>query len=184
MIHGLPISRPRAGAGGVREGRLGPVDAIRGACPPEIEYATTHADSLLFASAISLIVALLIEELAACDGALYLVVLPVIVAGVIANNRRVAWVALAWAFASLLPHHPVDPPQAPADARRAALSAADRRIRRRWFEIRVRRICTGAARCLGARFRRGFVDPLAGHGEFQPRLQHRGKPAARHRLRP
>ena len=68
--------------------------------PGEIPYATTHADSLLFACAISLIVALVVEGPGRARRTVYLFVLPLLLAGMIANNRRVAWVALAWAVAS------------------------------------------------------------------------------------
>ena len=68
--------------------------------PAEIPYATTHADSLLFASALSLIVASMVEEPGRARRTVYLFVLPLLLAGTIANNRRVAWVALAWALAS------------------------------------------------------------------------------------
>ena len=68
--------------------------------PAEVPYATTHADSLLFASALSLIVASVVEEPGRARRTVYLFVLPLLLAGTIANNRRVAWVALAWAVAS------------------------------------------------------------------------------------
>jgi hypothetical protein len=70
------------------------------AAPSGTPYATTHADSLLFASAISLIIALAMDRDAPGRRMALLGALPLIVAGTIANNRRVAWVAVAWAAAS------------------------------------------------------------------------------------
>lgn len=61
------------------------------------DYATTHADSILFACAISLIVALAVEEPRRRRRTLYLLALPVILGGMVANNRRLVWVAVAWA---------------------------------------------------------------------------------------
>jgi O-antigen ligase/polysaccharide polymerase Wzy-like membrane protein len=63
-------------------------------------YATTHADSILFACSISVIVALRVEERGRRRAALYLFALPLILAGVMVNNRRLAWVAIAWVIAT------------------------------------------------------------------------------------
>ncbi len=66
----------------------------------EIPYATTHADSILFACAICFIVALCLEKQARGRRALLLFVLSLLLAGMIANNRRLVWVGVAWPLAT------------------------------------------------------------------------------------
>ena len=63
-------------------------------------YATTHADTILFSCAITLIIAVRLEEPGRARGSLYWVALPLIIGGMWANNRRLAWVAVAWAVAT------------------------------------------------------------------------------------
>lgn len=60
-----------------------------------LEYATTHPDSILFAGAVCLVVALLVERFDKRRLLLALVVLPILVAGMVANTRRIVWVDLA-----------------------------------------------------------------------------------------
>ncbi len=60
-----------------------------------LEYATTHPDSMLFAGAVCLMVALLFERFDRKRITLALIVLPLLIAGMIANTRRIVWVELA-----------------------------------------------------------------------------------------
>lgn len=62
---------------------------------PSLPYATTHADSMLFAVAFCLVVALLIHRHGGKRLFLIAVVLPLLIAGMVANGRRLAWVELA-----------------------------------------------------------------------------------------
>jgi O-Antigen ligase len=61
------------------------------------DYVTTHADSMLFAGAFCLVVAFMMEG----AGLRYALVLLLLVAGMIANHRRVVWVELAAGLALL-----------------------------------------------------------------------------------
>ena len=65
--------------------------------PPgkELLYATTHPDSMLFAGAACTLVALYLEHRDRRHKLVALLVLPLIVAGMIANSRRIVWVELA-----------------------------------------------------------------------------------------
>ncbi len=67
----------------------------------ELEYATTHPDSMLFAGAFCLVVALLIERFDKKRLALAAVILPLLFAGMIANTRRIVWVELVVALVAL-----------------------------------------------------------------------------------
>jgi hypothetical protein len=58
----------------------------------EMEYATSHGDSLLFACAIIVLVGPLIHRPQARQLRWVLLTLPLIVAGLFANDRRIAWV--------------------------------------------------------------------------------------------
>lgn len=60
-----------------------------------LDYVTTHADSMLFAGAFCLVVALLLQRLDGRRALLGAVVLPLLVAGMVANHRRTVWVELA-----------------------------------------------------------------------------------------
>jgi hypothetical protein len=62
---------------------------------PTLPYATTHPDSMLFAVAFCSVVSLLIHGKGGKRRALIGVVLPLLVAGMVANGRRLAWVELA-----------------------------------------------------------------------------------------
>ncbi len=65
---------------------------IRAVLGPEPPYVTTHADSLLFATAYSIPLARLLIAADKKSLKLCLMVLPVLTAGMIANNRRLVWV--------------------------------------------------------------------------------------------
>jgi O-antigen ligase len=59
-----------------------------------IGYATTHEDSMLFAGAACVLIAPLIERVDPRHLRLSLILLPLLVAGMIANTRRIVWVEL------------------------------------------------------------------------------------------
>jgi hypothetical protein len=59
-----------------------------------IDYATTHADSMLFAGAACLVIALLVIRFNSRSALLAAVVLPLLLAGMVANHRRIVWVEL------------------------------------------------------------------------------------------
>lgn len=82
---------------------LGPGDS-------DSPYMTIHADSMLFASAFCLVVALLFQG----ESRRYALALPLLVGGMIANNRRTAWVELVAGLAVVYALSPRTP------ARRAA----------------------------------------------------------------
>ena len=73
--------------------------------PPDgatkIDYATTHADSMLFAGASCLVVALLLQRPSRRRALLGALVLLLLLAGMIANHRRVVWVELTAGLALL-----------------------------------------------------------------------------------
>lgn len=79
---------------------------IRATVPPPagqdvLSYATTHADSMLFACAFTIVVALLLERIDQRRALLGALVLPLLVAGMIANHRRIVWVELGAALLTL-----------------------------------------------------------------------------------
>ena len=84
---------------------------------PTLLYATTHADSMLFGVAFCAVLALLIhrrgKRLVLVAG-----VLPLLVAGMVANGRRLAWVELAAGVATVVALTPW------SAAKRAAVRAA------------------------------------------------------------
>jgi O-antigen ligase len=86
-----------------------------------LDYATTHADSMLFAGAFCVVVALLLGGLRRGRVPLVLVVLPLLVAGMVANHRRVVWVEL---FAGLLTVYGLAAPSRPKRAISRLLVAA------------------------------------------------------------
>ena len=61
----------------------------------EMEYATNHGDSLLFACAIAVLAGPLFYRPTARHVRGFLLLAPVIVAGIVANDRRIAWVEVA-----------------------------------------------------------------------------------------
>jgi len=62
---------------------------------PTLQYATSHADSMLFGVAFCAVVVLSLQRRAGKRLALAAGVLPLLVAGIVANGRRLAWVELA-----------------------------------------------------------------------------------------
>jgi hypothetical protein len=81
-------------------------------------YATTHADSMLFAVAFCLVLTLLIHRRGGKRLLLAGVVLPLLIAGMVANGRRLAWVELAAGVATVVALTPW------SFAKRAAVRAA------------------------------------------------------------
>jgi hypothetical protein len=74
----------------------GPLDLDSGST--QLPYATTHADSILFADAFILILAGLLERLGKRMKWIALALLPILAAGMISNNRRLVWVQVALVF--------------------------------------------------------------------------------------
>ena len=66
---------------------------------PTLPYATTHADSMLFATALTTVLLMLILRHAKRRLFLIAIVIPLLVAGMVSNNRRIVWVEV---IASLL----------------------------------------------------------------------------------
>ncbi|MEI9941340.1 MAG: hypothetical protein WDO69_29325 [Pseudomonadota bacterium] len=64
-------------------------------------YATTHHDSMLFAWTTVLVVAMLVHRMRGGTGKLALVMLPILVSGMLANNRRMVWVQIILVFITL-----------------------------------------------------------------------------------
>jgi O-antigen ligase len=80
---------------------------IRATVPPPpgevtLQYATSHADSMLFAVAFCSILVLLIHRRGGNRAFLVAVVLPLLIAGMVANGRRLAWVELAAGVATVV----------------------------------------------------------------------------------
>jgi O-antigen ligase len=69
---------------------------------PSLQYATTHPDSMLFAVAFCSVLSLLIHREGGKRGVLIGVVLPLLIAGMVANGRRLAWVELAAGVAAVV----------------------------------------------------------------------------------
>jgi O-antigen ligase len=61
----------------------------------KLSYATTHGDSLLFAIACVLLIVRFAERPVARNGLMCLGVLPLLLAGMVANNRRLVWAQFA-----------------------------------------------------------------------------------------
>ena len=73
-----------------------PMDPVTGSTRPA--YATAHADSMLFAICFVIVIGLLIEQVNSRVKWLAAVALPILLAGTIANNRRLAWVQIGVVF--------------------------------------------------------------------------------------
>jgi hypothetical protein len=58
-------------------------------------YATTHGDSMLFASATVLLIVMFAEQPVRRYGVLCAILLPLLMAGMVANSRRLVWVEVA-----------------------------------------------------------------------------------------
>jgi hypothetical protein len=65
---------------------------------PDLEYATVHADSMLFATAACLLLILVFEQPNRRNVVRAVILLPLLTAGMIANDRRLVWVELAVAL--------------------------------------------------------------------------------------
>lgn len=63
-----------------------------------LPYATTHADSMLFAGATSAILAAVLERFDRARVRLALFALPLLIGGMVANHRRLVWVEIAAAL--------------------------------------------------------------------------------------
>lgn len=60
-----------------------------------LDYATTHADSMLFATAFCVVVAILMDAPSRGWLKLAAIILPLLAAGMVANHRRIVWVETA-----------------------------------------------------------------------------------------
>ena len=74
-----------------------------------LEYATSHADSMLFAIAFCSVLVLVIQRRHGKRIFLAAVVLPLLIAGMVANGRRLAWVELAAGVATVVSLTPWSP---------------------------------------------------------------------------
>jgi hypothetical protein len=63
-----------------------------------LPYATTHHDSMLFADAVAMLVALILERCGKKYVRWALIILPILFIGMWANNRRLVWVEVAIVF--------------------------------------------------------------------------------------
>lgn len=75
----------------------------------ELQYATTHPDSMLFAGAACALVALYLERRRRKDAIRALLILPLLIAGMVANNRRIVWVEIAAGLAIVFALTPTSP---------------------------------------------------------------------------
>jgi hypothetical protein len=84
-------------------------ESTPGAAPSELPYATSHHDSILFALAVVLVLTLVLER--ASRRALYLAagLVPLLVIGIVSNNRRMAWVQIAIVFVTVYLATPMTP---------------------------------------------------------------------------
>lgn len=83
-----------------------PVTGVR----PELPYGTTHHDSMLFAWATVLLIALVLHRVPGRWRTM-LIFLPIVVMGMIANQRRMVWVQIILVFAILyfvMPPNPIE----------------------------------------------------------------------------
>lgn len=87
-----------------------------------LAYATTHQDSMLFAGAFCLLVAPLLETFDLRRAWRRLLLLPLLVAGMVANHRRIVWVELIAGLLVLAVVTPWTPPKR-AIARAAVLAS-------------------------------------------------------------
>jgi hypothetical protein len=72
----------------------------------QVQFATSHGDSMVFACALTVLMALFFERPTRRNGSLVLLIGPVLIAGLIANNRRLAWVQVTLSLAVLLGLNP------------------------------------------------------------------------------
>lgn len=76
----------------------------------ELEYATNHGDSLLFACAAAVLVGPLFHDPTRRQLKIFALVAPLVIAGVIANDRRIAWVQIALVLAAYFVANPSSRP--------------------------------------------------------------------------
>ncbi len=100
---------------------------IRATVPPPpgepiLQYATSHADSMLFGVAFCAVLALVVHRRPGKRLLLALGVLPLLVAGMVANERRLAWVELAFGVVTVVALTPWSP--AKRTVARAALAVS------------------------------------------------------------
>jgi hypothetical protein len=76
--------------------------------PGVLPWATSHHDSILFAGACVILIALMIERVKGA-GRLGLMILPVLAMGMLANNRRMVWVQVLMVFVTLYFATPTNP---------------------------------------------------------------------------
>ena len=69
---------------------------------PTLQYATTHADSMLFGVAFCAVLALIVHRPAGKRLVLAVTVLPLLIGGMLANGRRLVWVELAAGVGTVL----------------------------------------------------------------------------------
>jgi hypothetical protein len=74
-----------------------------------LAYATTHHDSILFATAVVLIMSLVIHRAHKHAVRLALLLLPVLVAGMVNNGRRMVWVQIGLVFLTVYVVMPMTP---------------------------------------------------------------------------
>lgn len=79
---------------------------VFGEYPGQLGYATSHGDSMLFACAVGILVPFFFERPIRRHAPVLILTTPVLVAGMIANNRRLVWVELAACFLVLLAMNP------------------------------------------------------------------------------
>src|SRR6266545_157657 len=66
-----------------------------------LPYQTSHHDSMTFAAAVVLLVALVMHRTARWTPRLALVLLPILISGMMVNNRRMVWVQIGMVFITL-----------------------------------------------------------------------------------
>jgi hypothetical protein len=69
--------------------------------PGKLAWATSHHDSILFALAFVICVALLMERATKSAKRLALLVMPILAMGMVSNHRRMVWVQVGMVFATL-----------------------------------------------------------------------------------
>jgi hypothetical protein len=84
-----------------------PIDPVTGV--PSLPYATSHHDSILFASAVVLLVSLVLERAGRHAKRTAVLLLPVLLLGMLANNRRMVWVQIGMVFLTVYLVTPPNP---------------------------------------------------------------------------
>lgn len=84
-----------------------PIDPTTG--EPLLPYATSHSDSMLFATGLVLVIMLLLERAAPTFNRKLLLLLPILIMGMVANNRRLVWVHVGMILMTLYSITPDNP---------------------------------------------------------------------------